>query len=149
MTKDAKDERRQHYRHFMRIPTRWIDNDIYAHVNNAVYYTYFDTIINHYLFKEGDLDPHQGYVIGFALETFCRFLAPIAFPDVLDVGLRIGKLGSSSVRYELAIFVDGQVEPCAVGHFVHVFVNRHTKHPEAIQGKLRDAMTRLLIEDEH
>ena len=149
MAHDPKDERRQHYRHFMRIPTRWIDNDIYAHVNNAVYYTYFDTVINHYLIEQGGLDPRHGDVIGFAVETFCRFLTPIAFPDVLDVGLRIGKLGSSSVRYELAIFVDGQDEPCAVGHFVHVFVNRHTQRPEAIQGKLREAMTRLLIDDAH
>jgi acyl-CoA thioester hydrolase len=149
MTKDAKDERREDYRHFMQIPTRWIDNDIYAHVNNAVYYTYFDTIINHYLIEEGGLDPRQGDVIGFAVETFCRFLAPISFPDVLDVGLRIGKLGDSSIRYELAIFIEDRVEPCAVGHFVHVFVNRHTQRPQAIRGKLRDAMTRLLVDKEH
>lgn len=147
MSRENKDERREHYRHLMSIPTRWIDNDIYAHVNNAVYYTYFDTIINHYLIMEGGLDPASGDHVGFAVETFCRFLAPIAFPETLDVALRIGKLGNSSVRYELAIFKQGQQEPCAVGYFVHVFVNRQTQQPQAISGKLREAMEKLVVQD--
>jgi acyl-CoA thioester hydrolase len=130
----------------MTIQTRWIDNDIYAHVNNAVYYTYFDTVINHYLIMEGGLDPRAGDTIGFAVETSCKFFAPIAFPDVLEVGLRVGKLGNSSVRYELAIFKQGQAEPCATGYFVHVFVDRHTQRPVAISASLRAAMTKLLID---
>ena len=145
---EAKAERREDYRHFMQIPTRWIDNDIYAHVNNAVYYTYFDTVINYYLIEAGGLEPRQGDAIGYAVETFCRFLAPISFPDVLDVGLRTGQLGNSSVRYELAIFIKGQDEPCAAGHFVHVFVNRHSQRPQAIQGQLRAALERLLVHND-
>lgn len=148
MSRDAGDERREYYRHLMSLPTRWIDNDIYAHVNNAVYYTYFDTVINHYLIQEGDLNPREGDTIGFAVETFCRFLAPIAFPDVLEIGLRIGKLGNSSVRYELAIFKDHKDEPCAVGHFVHVFVYRDSQRPAPIEGKMRQAMERLLVVSE-
>lgn len=147
MPRDAKDERRKHYRHFMKIPTRWIDNDIYAHVNNATYYTYFDTIINHYLIEEGGLDPVNGDSVGYAIETFCRYFAPIAFPDVLDLALRIGTLGNSSVRYELAIFKDGIDEPCAIGHFVHVFVDRVTEKPTPITGKMRVAMEKLVVDD--
>jgi acyl-CoA thioester hydrolase len=142
---DAKDERRTHYRHFLQIPTRWIDNDIYAHVNNATYYTYFDTIINRYLIEQDALDPATGSRVGLAVETFCRFLTPIAFPDVLDVGLRVGKLGNSSVRYELAIFKDGVETACAVGHFVHVFVERDTNRPTPIEGKLREALSQLVV----
>jgi acyl-CoA thioester hydrolase len=145
MSRESQEERREQYRHFMTIPTRWIDNDIYAHVNNATYYTYFDTIINHYLIMEGGLDPAAGDQVGFAVETFCRFLAPVAFPDVLEVGLRIGKLGNSSVRYELAIFKPGRAEPCAVGYFVHVFVNRQTQQPQSIHPRLRMAMQKLLV----
>lgn len=142
-----EDNRRHHYVHQMTIPTRWIDNDIYAHVNNATYYTFFDTIINHYLLEEGDLDPINGASVGFAVETFCRFLAPIAFPDILDVRLRVGRLGNSSVRYELAIFKENSETPAAVGHFVHVFVNRQTERPTPIEGKLRDALARLIPAD--
>lgn len=145
MSKDPQAERREDYRHFLTVPTRWMDNDIYAHVNNATYYAYFDTVINQYLIKEGGLDPQSGDTVGFAVETFCQFFAPIAFPDVLDVGLRIDKLGNSSVRYELAIFKEGLSEPCAVGHFVHVFVDRESQRPVRIEGKLREAMSRLVV----
>ncbi len=148
MSRDAKAERRQHYRHFMSVPTRWIDNDIYGHVNNSVYYTYFDTVINQYLITEGGLDPANGEIVGFAVETFCKFLSPTAFPEVLEIGLRIGQLGNSSVRYELAIFRDGHDEPCAVGYFVHVFVQRDSQRPAPIEGDLRAAMVKLSMSNE-
>lgn len=148
MSREPKDERREHYRHFLIIPTRWIDNDIYAHINNAVYYTYFDTVINQYLMEVGGLDPVNSDSIGLAVETFCKFLAPISFPDVLDAGLRISKLGNSSVVYEVGIFKQGEETPCAIGHFVHVFVTQDTRRPTPIMGQLRDAMEDLLVADD-
>ena len=94
---------REEYRHFLSIQTRWMDNDIYGHVNNALYYAFFDTAINQYLIAEGGLDIAAGAVIGLAAESHCRFMQSLAFPEMIEVGLRVGKLGNSSVRYELAI----------------------------------------------
>src|SRR5690606_42009775 len=96
-------DERQKYAHFLQIPTRWMDNDIYGHVNNVVYYSYFDTVVNHYLINYGGLDIHSGNVIGLAVETHCQFMAPLSFPDVIDAGLRVGHLGTTSVRYEIEI----------------------------------------------
>ena len=96
-------ERRAHYFHFLAIPTRWMDNDVYAHVNNVIYYAYFDTVINQYLMAEGGLDYRGGAVVGIAVETMCRFHKSLAFPDVVDAGLRVGHLGNSSVRYEIGL----------------------------------------------
>ncbi len=95
---------RSQYPYFSPLPTRWMDNDVYGHINNALYYAFFDTAINQYLIAEGGLDIAAGEVIAFAAESQCRYLKSLAFPEVLEVGLRVGKLGSSSVRYELAIF---------------------------------------------
>ena len=111
-----------------------------------VYYAYFDTVINHYLVQAGGLDPHEGQVIGFAVETQCQFLKPIVFPEIIDAGVRVAKLGNSSVRYEIGIFKQGEDDPCAVGYFVHVFVNRADNRPTRIEGKLREALARLLVE---
>src|SRR5687768_7809579 len=97
-------ETRDRYRHFLPIPTRWMDNDIYGHVNNVVYYSYFDTVINEYLIRAGGLDITKGEIVGLAVETFCRFHRELTFPEVVEAGLRVGKLGNSSVRYEIAIF---------------------------------------------
>ena len=108
---DAPPERRERYAHFRRIPTRWLDVDVYGHVNNVVYYAYFDTVINGYLVDVGVLDPHGGDVVGFARETMCRFHRPIAFPQAIDAGLRVGHVGRTSVRYEIGLFIEGEDEP--------------------------------------
>lgn len=146
MTDNPKDERREHYKHILQIQTRWRDNDVYHHVNNVVYYEFFDTVINGYLMKHGGLSYTDGESVGFAVETHCQFLAPIRFPDKVDAGLRIAHLGNSSVRYEIGIFKAGEDAPSAVGYFVHVFVNRETNEPTRIDGKLREAMQALLID---
>lgn len=140
---DATPETRADYRHFLQIPTRWMDNDVYGHVNNVVYYSYFDTVINRYLIDEGVLDIHQGGVIGLAIETQCRFFKSLTFPDIVDAGLRVGKLGNSSVRYEIGLFTQGEPDIAAAGHFVHVFVDRETRRPTPIAGALRQALAAL------
>jgi len=116
-------EQRTAYHYFRRIPTRWMDNDVYGHVNNVVYYSYFDTVVNAFLVKEGGLDIESGPVIGLCVESQCRYLSPVAFPDVLDAGLRISRIGRSSVRYEVGIFRSGEDAAAAQGHFIHVFVD--------------------------
>ena len=136
---------RADYRFFSRLDTRWMDNDIYGHVNNVVYYSYFDTVIAHYLMREGGLDPWTGGIVGLAVETGCRFHRSIAFPDTVHAGLRIGRLGNSSVRYEIGIFRNEEDGACADGHFVHVFVERATQRPASIPGRLRDALQHILI----
>jgi acyl-CoA thioester hydrolase len=123
-----------------------MDNDIYGHVNNVVYYSYFDTVINEYLIREGGLDPHNGTVVGVAVETMCKFRKSLAFPQIVDAGLRVGKLSKSSVRYEVGLFAAGDGEPAANGHFVHVFVERATMRPVPIPDKLRACMERLIAE---
>jgi len=139
-------ESRENYRHFLAIPTRWMDNDIYGHVNNVIYYSYFDTVINEYLMREGGLDPHAGTVVGVAVETMCRFRKSLTFPQIVDAGLRVGKLGKSSVRYEVGLFAAGDAEPAATGHFVHVFVERPAMRPVPIPDRLRACMEQLLVE---
>jgi acyl-CoA thioester hydrolase len=135
---------RASYRHFLNIPTRWMDNDTYGHVNNVVYYSYFDTVINEYLIRAGGLDIHDGPVIGLAIETFCRFHEPLSFPESIDAGLAVGKLGRSSVRYEIGLFRRGEQTPAATGHFVHVFVERAARKPTAIPEPIRGALRRLV-----
>ena len=127
------------------LPTRWMDNDIYGHVNNALYYAFFDTAINQYLIGEGGLDITASRVIGLAAETHCQFMQALAFPEVVEVGLRIGKLGNSSVRYELAIFKQSETHAAATGYFVHVFVDRETRRAVPIPPKLRAALEQLQI----
>ena len=135
---------RAEYSHFSTLPTRWMDNDVYGHVNNALYYGFFDTAINQYLIAAGGLDITGGEVIAFAAESQCQYIAPIAFPEVLEVGLRVGKLGNSSVRYELAIFQQGNENAAAAGYFVHVFVARDTQRPVPMPERIRAALTRLM-----
>lgn len=141
---EATAETRGRYPHFLAIPTRWIDNDIYGHVNNVRYYEFFDTVINRYLIEAGGLDIHRDAVIGIAVETMCRFHRSLVFPDVVDAGLRVGKLGTSSVRYEVGLFRAGEPAPAATGHFVHVFVERGSQRPTPIPAPLRAALERLL-----
>ena len=120
-----------------------MDNDVYGHVNNVVYYSYFDTVINEWLIREGGLDIHAGSVVGYCVESQCRYMAPLAFPEVLDAGLRVVHLGKSSVRYELAIFRQGEPAPAAIGWFVHVFVGRDDNRPTAIPPAIRASLQRL------
>ena len=136
-------EQRTAYHYFRRIPTRWMDNDVYGHVNNVVYYSYFDTVVNSFLVHEGGLDIEEGPIIGLCVESQCRYLSPIAFPDMLDAGLRVSKIGRSSVRYEVGIFRAGKDSAAAQGHFVHVFVDRVTRRPADLPEKMRSALTRL------
>ncbi len=136
---------RSEYRHFATLPTRWMDNDVYGHINNALYYGFFDTVINQYLIAEGGLDIQTGEVIAYAAESQCQYLAALAFPEVLEVGLRVGKLGNSSVRYELAIFKQGETSAAAAGYFVHVFVDRETQRPVTIPQRIRAALERLSL----
>ncbi len=134
------------YRHFLAIPTRWMDNDIYGHVNNVVYYSYFDTVINEYLIRAGGLDIHHGPIIGLCVESFCGFKRPLAFPESIDAGLRVGKLGRSSVRYEIGLFQQGEAEPAAEGHFVHVFVLRQARSTTPIPEPIRSALAAIAVE---
>ena len=136
--------RRSDFSRFDAIDTRWMDNDVYGHVNNVVYYSFFDTVINQYLIRAGGLDIHDGRVIGLAVESMCRFHRPLAYPDPVDAGLRVGKLGRSSVRYEVGLFAAGAEEPAATGHFVHVFVERESRQPTPIPESIRTALARLV-----
>lgn len=126
------------------ITTRWKDNDIYGHVNNVEYYSFFDTVINAWLIEEGGLDIQTGETIGVCAESHCRFLASVAFPQTIEAGLRTGKIGNSSVRYEIGLF-DGEGNPLAEGWFVHVFVNRDDRVPSAIPDSIRTALERLKV----
>jgi acyl-CoA thioester hydrolase len=134
------------YPHLQRITTRWMDNDVYGHVNNVVYYSYFDTVINTWLIRHAGLDIHAGAQIGLCAESNCRFLAPLAFPDVVDAGLRVERLGRSSVRYGIGLFTEGVEAPAAEGWFVHVFVDRESRKSVAIDGRMREALQSLLVE---
>jgi len=140
------EETRSGYPHFLTIPTRWMDNDIYGHVNNVVYYSYFDTVINDYLIRAGGLDIHGGSVIGICAESHCRFRAAFAFPEAVEAGLRVAHLGRSSVRYEIGLFREGADTAAAVGHFVHVFVGRADMRPVPIPEPIREALARLQSE---
>ena len=122
-------ELRAGYRHFRVISTRWMDNDVYGHVNNVVYYSFFDTAVNGLLVDAGVLDLHAGAVIGLVVETQCSFFAPIAFPQRVTAGVRVARLGRSSVRYEIGLFADDATACAAAGHFVHVYVDRPTRRP--------------------
>ena len=133
------------YPHRLAIPTRWHDNDVYGHVNNVEYYAYFDTVINAYLITEGGLDIHAGSVIGLCAESHCEFRAPLAFPETVTAGLRVGQLGRSSVRYEIALFGEDGGEPAATGWFVHVFVERDSLRPAEIPEQMRAALEALSV----
>ncbi|MGN6827608.1 acyl-CoA thioesterase [Paucibacter sp. M5-1] len=126
-----KAEGRQAYAQFVRLGTRWMDNDIYGHLNNVVYYSLFDTAVNQYLIAAGALDIHGGAVIGLVVETHCNFFDSLAFPQAVDAGLRVSQRGRSSVRYEIGLFAEGAELCAARGHFVHVYVDRETRRPVA------------------
>jgi acyl-CoA thioester hydrolase len=134
---------REDYGFFLDFKTRWIDNDLYGHVNNVVYYSYFDTLIAEFLIQEGGFDPHADAVVGMAVETGCRFHASLRYPDRIVAGLRVGHLGRSSVRWEIGIFNAAAGTAAAAGHFVHVFVERAGQRPVPIPERLRAAMARI------
>lgn len=134
------------FRHFITIPTRWMDNDVYGHVNNVTYYSYFDTAVNHHLIEAGGLDIHRDPAFGVVAETGCKFFRELQFPDIVDAGIRVARLGNSSVTYEIGLFRRGTDEPAAVGHFVHVWVDRTTRRPVPIPDKIRRALEPLLAE---
>ncbi|MFP5429831.1 MAG: acyl-CoA thioesterase [Gammaproteobacteria bacterium] len=140
--------RRDAFPHFMPLATRWMDNDVYGHVNNVQYYSYFDTAVNHYLITAGWLDIYQGQVVGLVVETKCTFHASVAFPDELDIGLRVERLGNSSVRYGIGIFRKGEGEAAAEGYFVHVYVNRNDNTPVRVPDSLRAVLEPLLQDNE-
>ena len=135
---------RADYPHFLSIDTRWSDNDLYGHVNNVVYYSYFDTVVNEYLIRHGALDLEAGKTIGLVVETHCSYFASLAFPERIDAGLRVTRLGTTSVRYEVGIFSAGSEQPAAQGHFVHVYVDRDTRRPAPLPQALVAALKPLV-----
>ncbi|MBW7471270.1 acyl-CoA thioesterase [Marinobacter sp. F4218] len=122
-----------------------MDNDIYGHVNNVTYYSYFDTTINRYLIEVGGLDINNAPVVGYVVNSNCQFKKPVAYPDSLEAGLRVIRIGNSSVTYELGLFRNGDVDPAALGQVVHVFVDREKNHAVAIPGSIRGALERILV----
>ena len=137
--------RRSDYPHHLAIPTRWMDNDVYGHVNNVVYYSYFDTVINTWLIERGGLDIVASPVIGLCVESRCSYLRPLSFPSTLSAGLRVARLGSSSVQYAIGIFAPDEDAAAAQGEFTHVFVDRAARRPTPIPPALRAALERLVI----
>ncbi|GEP10450.1 acyl-CoA thioesterase [Methylobacterium gnaphalii] len=138
-------ETRADFAHFRSITTRWAENDVYGHVNNVVYYAFFDTVVAGFHVESGLLDVETGAVIGLVVETGCRYFAPIAFPDRVEAGLRVTHLGRSSVRYEIGIFRNDEDQASAQGYFVHVYVDRQTRRPVPLPDDWRDGLARLLV----
>ncbi len=138
-------ESREQYAQFSEIGTRWMDNDAYGHLNNVVYYSFFDTAVNRWLVARGALDIEHGAVIGLVVETRCNYFAPLAFPQVVDAGLRVVHVGGSSVRYEVGLFGKGQPLSAAAGHFVHVYVDRATRRPVPLPPALLAALQPLQL----
>ncbi|EJN35074.1 putative thioesterase [Pseudomonas sp. GM78] len=137
---------REAYRYFRPIQTRWMDNDVYGHINNVNYYSYFDTVVNGFLLSEGLLDYERGETIGLVVETQCNYFAPISFPDVIDAAVRVTQIGGSSVRYEVGLFREGEPSAAAQGHFVHVYVGRESRRPVALSDAMRTALDRLVVD---
>lgn len=138
-------ETRARYLHFQKIPTRWSDNDVYGHVNNVVYYSYFDTVVNTYLIERAALDIQASAVIGLAVESLCTFKKELTYPETIDAGLRVGRLGNTSVRYEIGIFRAGEDDPAATGYFVHVYVERASRKPVPLPEPLRRVLAPLVV----
>jgi acyl-CoA thioester hydrolase len=134
---------RSSYKAFRTISTRWMDNDAYGHVNNVVYYSWFDTAVNAHLIEQGVLDIEHGQTIGLVIETQCNYFAPLAFPQTVEAGIRVARIGSSSVRYEVGLFAQGEPSTAAHGHFVHVYVDRQTRRPVPVPAPLRSVLEAL------
>ncbi len=134
------------YPYQVAISTRWMDNDVYGHINNVQYYSFFDTVVNRYLIEEGGLDIQRAEVIGVCVESKCNYARPLAFPQTLTAGLRVEHLSRRSVRYGIAIAAKGETEAAASGHFVHVFVERESMSAVPIPDRLREALERIAVE---
>lgn len=134
---------RSAYKAFRSIPTRWMDNDVYGHVNNVTYYSWFDTAVNAWLAEQGLLDIENGAVIGLVVETGCRYAQSVAFPETIEAGIRVAKLGTSSVRYEVGIFREGAEEAAAEGFFIHVYVDRGSRRPVPLPEDWRTGLANL------
>ncbi|OED39990.1 hypothetical protein AB833_12395 [Chromatiales bacterium (ex Bugula neritina AB1)] len=139
-------ERRENFRHFLTVPTRWSDNDRYGHVNNARYLTFFEVVIMRFLEVDANIDFDAYGVQCFSVENMCRYISPVQFPDTLNAGLRVGKLGNSSVRYEVGLFVEGCDDVSATGYFTDVFVDNETQKPVSIPAAVRDVLSTLVVE---
>jgi len=145
MTHKPQPGRREDFRHVSPISTRWMDNDVYGHINNVQYYSFFDTAVNRYLIAAGALDIHAGDTIGLVVETHCNYFAPLAFPQDVEAALRVAHVGSSSVRYEIGLFAPGEPLAAAMGHFVHVYVDRATRRPARLPLALLAALAPLRV----
>ena len=139
------DNKRSDYSYYTDITTRWMDNDIYGHVNNVVYYSYFDSVANKYLIEEGGLNIHAASIVGFVVASSCQYKSPIAYPDLIDAGLRVNRLGNSSVEYGIGIFKKGAANASGMGIFTHVFVDRSTDKSSPIPSEIRSALEAILI----
>ncbi len=144
MSQRPEPQPRGAYRLFLPITTRWGDNDVYGHINNVIYFSYFDTAVNRYLVDTGALDIHAGTTIGLVVQTHCDYFSPLAFPQALEAGLRVSQRGTSSVRYEIGLFAQGAELSAAAGHFVHVYVDRATRRPVPLSTALKTALLPLL-----
>ncbi|MRD46004.1 thioesterase family protein [Caenimonas koreensis] len=136
-------EPRSAYKAVRTITTRWMDNDAYGHVNNVVYYSWFDTVVNAHLIEQGVLDIHQGQTIGLVIETQCNYFSALAFPQIVEGGIRVARIGTSSVRYEVGLFAQGEPMTAAKGHFVHVYVDRATRRPVPLPAPLKSLLETL------
>jgi acyl-CoA thioester hydrolase len=143
MTVRQEPDSRDDYRQFSTITTRWMDNDVYGHINNVQYYSYFDTAVNRFLIDRGVLDIHDGSVIGLVVETHCNYFSGAAYPQDIEAGIRVVEPGRSSVRYEVGLFVEGREEAIAQGHFVHVYVDRENRTPVQLPAGLREVLSTL------
>jgi len=143
MTERPSPHSRSDYSSFRVVPTRWMDNDVYGHVNNVHFYSFFDTVVNQYLIEAGVLDPMSSTVIGLVVETKCNYFESVSFPDVLDAGLRVARIGGSSVRYEIGLFRAGAARAAAQGHFVHVYVDRLSRRPVPLPDPLTVALRKI------
>ncbi|NGN39950.1 acyl-CoA thioesterase [Mesorhizobium sp. CGMCC 1.15528] len=146
MSERASPSQRASYKAFRTIGTRWMDNDIYGHMNNVVHYSLFDTAVNGWLIDAGVLDIHAGDQIGLVVETGCRYFSELAFPDTVTAGIRVARLGSSSVRYDVGLFRNDETHAAAEGFFVHVYVDRQTRRPKPLNDRLRDALAAIFVE---
>ncbi len=143
MAERQEPDKREDYRRFSTITTRWMDNDLYGHINNVQDYSYFDTAVNRYLIEAGALDIHHGATIGLVVETHCNFFDSAAFPNDIEAGIRVARLGRSSVRYEVGLFVEGCEKAVAQGHFIHVYVDRQSRKAVQVPDKLRAVLAVL------
>jgi acyl-CoA thioester hydrolase len=142
---ELRAEPRSAWPHFLAIPTRWMDNDVYGHVNNVQYYSFFDTAVNQFLIERGVLDIHKGEVVGFVVDSGCSYFSSISFPDTIHAGIRVAKLGNSSVRYQVALYRNNDALPAAAGHFVHVYVDRGSNLPVPIPGATRQVLESIWV----